>query len=182
MTAGQGAARRYARALLDLAPDEAAAEGLRGELAESAALLAAQAELRSVLAHPTVAPERKKKVVEAVWGRRGASGLLQRLLNLLVERGRIALLPAIEEAFARGWNARRGVVAAEAVTAVPLEAAQTGSLREALRRAAGQEVELKTSTDPRVMGGLLVRMAGLTYDGTVRSQLESLRSALGGSH
>ena len=174
-----GAARRYARALLDVALQQGDAEALRRELREAAALLAAQKDLKSALEHPALPAEAKRKIVEAVWGRRG-SKLLARLMGLLAERGRVALLPAIEESYGALWNAHRGVVAAEAVAAVPLDEAQARAVAEALRRATGKKVELQTRVDAALVGGLLVKMEGRTYDGTVRGRLRALRQRLVG--
>jgi F-type H+-transporting ATPase subunit delta len=175
----QGVARRYARALLDVALQQGDPETVRRELRAAAALLAAQGELRAALEHPALSGEAKKKVAEAVWGGR-ASTLTARLLALLAERGRIGLLDAIEAAFGVLWNVHRGVVAAEAVSAAPLDEGQTRAVAEALRRATGKEVELQARVDPALLGGLMVKMAGRTYDGSVRGRLRALRARLVG--
>lgn len=174
-----GAARRYARALLDVALQQGDPEALRRELRETAALLAAQKDLRSALEHPALSAEAKKKVIGAVWGTR-ASPILRRLLGLLADRGRIALLGAIEGSFTALWNAHRGVVAAEAVSAAALDEAQTRAVAETLRKATGKDVELATRVEPALLGGLMVKMAGKTYDGTVRGRLRGLRQRLVG--
>ena len=175
----QGAARRYARALLDVVQQQGDPQSVRRELREATALLAAQNDLRTALEHPALPAEGKRKVVEAVWGR-GASPLIVRLLTLLAERGRIGILPAIEDSFSALWNAQRGVVTAEAISAVALDEAQTRAVAEALRKATGKDVELQTRTDPALLGGILVKMAGRTYDGTVRGRLRALRQRLVG--
>ena len=90
------------------------------------------------------------------------------------------LLPAIRSSFHAQWNTRRGVVGAEAISAVALDPAQRKALEEALSKAAEREVELKASTDPSVLGGILVKMGGRSYDGTVRSHLTAVREALAG--
>jgi F-type H+-transporting ATPase subunit delta len=175
-----GAARRYARALLDVAlQQQGDPEALRAELGQTAALLVAQKDLRSALEHPALSAEAKKKLVDAVWGGR-ASPLLLRLLGLLADRGRIALVPAIAESFAALWNAHRGVVAAEAVSAAALDEAQSRAVAETLRKATGKDVELTTRVDQTLLGGLMVKMAGKTYDGTVRGRLRALRQRLVG--
>jgi F-type H+-transporting ATPase subunit delta len=176
-------ARRYAHALLDVASAGTKAEGispesLRRELQGAVALLAGSPDLTAVLSHPGVGAEGRKKVAAAVWGRAKASPLFRRLLDMLVERRRIGLLPLIEAAFGELWNARRGVVSAEAVGAVPLAEAETRALARALEKASGHEVELRSRVDADVLGGILVRMGGRTYDGTVRSQLKALRESL----
>jgi F-type H+-transporting ATPase subunit delta len=171
-------ARRYARALLDVALEQEAAETVRGELKEAVTLLSSHRELRSILAHPAVSAERKKKIVSSLWAGRSKSDLVPRLVSLLAERDRIELLPDIEELYLELWNAQRGVVAAHATTAHPLAEPEKAELAEALGRAMGKEVELTTHVEPDLLGGVLVNMAGRTYDGTVLGRLKSLRHHL----
>jgi F-type H+-transporting ATPase subunit delta len=179
-------ARRYARALLEVAtgpsrPGRAGPERLRAELDGAAELLRRHRALRLVLTHPAVSAEKKRRVASAVWGRAGASELLLRLLDLLASRDRVELLAEIGREFADAWNAARGRVAAEALCAAPLEAAEAAALREALGRLSGLAVELRERVDPALLGGLLVRMEGRTYDGTVRTRLRALRRQLAGA-
>jgi F-type H+-transporting ATPase subunit delta len=104
-----------------------------------------------------------------------------RLIHLLVERDRVRILPAIAEEFALAWNEGRGVVAAAAVSAIDLDATQKLALAQALEKAAGKTVELTTSVDPTVLGGLRVTLGGRTLDGTVVTQLRALRRRLQGA-
>jgi F-type H+-transporting ATPase subunit delta len=117
--------------------------------------------------------------VAAVWKKSGVE-LLRRLLTLLAERNRMELLPEIHRRFTELWNAHRGVVTAEAVAAQPLPAAEARRLADALQRATRREVDLRSSVDPDVLGGVLVRMEGRVYDGTVRARLRALRARLVG--
>ena len=182
MTRGAaGAARRYARALLDVAREKKQAEPLLAEMKAMTALVAAHPDLAGLLAHPAVSAERKRKLVTAVAARAQASDLLTRLLTLLGERDRLALLPDIEAAYTKLLNASRGVVAAEAVSAVPMDEAQERAVTQALARLSGREVSLSTRVDPRLEGGMLVKMEGRTYDGSVRARLTALRRRLSGA-
>jgi F-type H+-transporting ATPase subunit delta len=89
----------------------------------------------------------------------------------------MALLPDVAESYAVLANAAQGVVSAEAFSAVVLPEAQRTALAAALGgRRAG--VELRTQVDPALVGGLLVRVGGRTYDGSVRTQLAALRRRL----
>ena len=182
MTRGApGIARRYARALLDVALERGVAEPLRAELQAMAAVIAAHQELSALLANPAVSAEGKKKLLTAVASRAQASDLLTRLLALMGERDRLDLLPMVAGAYAKMWNAHRGVVAAEAVSAMPLDETQTRDVARALLAVTGREVDLSSRVDPRLLGGLLVKMEGRTYDGSVRSRLNALRRTLAGT-
>jgi F-type H+-transporting ATPase subunit delta len=177
-TVSLGIARHYARALLDVALQEGNAERLRGELRDAVGLLKEQKDLAEVLGNPAIPPERKKGIVMAVWVEGHASALFRRLLSLLVENRRIGALGAIETSFASLWNAHRHVASAEVVSAVPLEGEQEEALSAALGKATGMGVEIHTRTDPAVLGGVLVRIGGKSYDGTVRARLRALKERL----
>jgi F-type H+-transporting ATPase subunit delta len=172
-----GTARRYARALLDLALDSGEAEGLREELQAAALLLKRHAELAEALGHPALAADKKQRLVESVWGGRG-SPLLLRLLVLLAGRNRLGLLPAIDEAYGQAWNHHRGVVSAEVVSAVALEDGQAEALQAAAERLAGGPVELSYRLEPALLGSLRLSLGGRVYDGSLRGRLQLLRHRL----
>lgn len=168
-------ARRYARALLDLCVGEVDPQRVREALGEARSLLAGNTELSRAFSHPAVSAENKRRLAVSVWGGPGSNPLVGRLLALLAERGRIALVPAIEERFASLWNERRQVVSAEVVSAVPLDPALREALSASVCEKTGKGVELSARVDPALLGGLLVRMGGRTFDGSVRARLKALR-------
>ncbi|HZO08226.1 MAG TPA: ATP synthase F1 subunit delta [Myxococcota bacterium] len=183
MTRSTGAlARRYARALLEVA----AAKGqttpleLRDELRGFASELEAHAGLRRALAQPTLGAEAKRKLVTALADAAKASPLLRKLVEVLAARDRLALLGEVAAAYSDLANAAKGIVTAQVISAVPLAAAQQKALVEAL---AGQadSVELTSEVEPGLVGGLVIRMAGRTYDGSVRTRLAALRRRLAAS-
>jgi len=172
-------ARRYARALVDVANagGRKGALALRDELRAFVPQLDGHPRLRLALAHPTLAAEQKRRVVLALAAAAKAAPLLKRLVELLSSRDRLALLPDVAEAYADLANAAHGVVAAEVASAVPLRADQKRALETALKGNAAS-VELRTRVEPLLVGGLVVRAFGRTYDGSVRGQLAALRRRL----
>jgi F-type H+-transporting ATPase subunit delta len=176
----RGQARQYARALFRLAEDRGgdAPLRLRGELRQLAALVEEHPGLRTAIAHPGVDPESRRRALVAIAESGGASALLVRLVGLLAARDHLSLLPTLAEVYGALVNAARGIVPAEATGAVALSGEQERALAEALRGTAGGDLELTTKLDPRVLGGLRVKMGGKTYDGTVRGHLAALRRSL----
>jgi F-type H+-transporting ATPase subunit delta len=177
---GEAGARRYARALLDVALQKGDTN-VGTDLEDLGRLYGEHAELRLLLLHPTVPPEKKTAVVAALLRGR-PSDLLQRLVQLLLQRDRIELLPLIAKAYRRLWNAQRGIVEAEAVSARALDETEAQAIATvAARIAGGKKVELRRRVDPGLMGGLLLRMEGRIYDGSVRARLRALRQQLAGA-
>jgi F-type H+-transporting ATPase subunit delta len=177
---GAAAARRYARALLEVAKEKKQAQAIKDELAAVVNLVSGHGDLAAVVAHPAVSAERKRKLMAAVAEKARLGDLMARLLALLGERDRLEQLPAIAEAYTKLWNEERGVVAAEVVSATPLDEAQAGAVAQALGRLTGGAVDLRARVDPALLGGVQVRMQGRTYDGSVRARLAALRRRLSG--
>ena len=174
--ASRGVARRYARALFEVADAEGRAPAVRAELEAAVAELHEHAELQRALNHPTLAQERKKAVVAAVFG--GASPLVVRGLELLATRGRLPLLPAVAEEYARVLLASSGTERAQLVTAASLVAEDVERVRKALEAALGKGIELEASLDPELLGGVLVKIGSRHFDGTLRGRLDALRGRL----
>jgi F-type H+-transporting ATPase subunit delta len=173
-------ARRYAKAVLEVAPAQGpgAAAALGRELSGLAALLQGSDELRRALDNPALGAEARRRVLAGLSAHAGASPLLCRLLDLVATHDHVSLLPALAEEYERALNQSEGRVSAEAVTATPLAEAQRSALAQALCSAVGKSVELKARVDPAVLGGVLVKVGGRNYDGTVRAQIAALRQRL----
>jgi F-type H+-transporting ATPase subunit delta len=174
--AARGVARRYARAILEVAQAEGKARELRPELGAVARGLAASPALQHALLHPALPTEKKRALAAAVFAK--GSPLLLRALDLVASRGRLALLPGIAEEYAQALLRSEGVEPAELVTAVPLADSEAERIRLALCAATGKDIELQTSVDPSLLGGVLVRIAGRYYDGSVRGRLLALKRRL----
>jgi len=117
-------------------------------------------------------------VLSSVVALAGGSEQLGRLVTLLAKRERLEMLGALRVSYQEQLLAAQGIVAATAVSAVSLDEAQTKALAGALGAAVGKAVALARQVEPAVLGGVLVRMAGRNYDGTVRAQLHALRNRL----
>jgi F-type H+-transporting ATPase subunit delta len=172
-------ARRLAQGLLDavLTQSQDATPACQ-RLRLASELFAQCPEARQLLENPRVPSAAKEKVFAALADTAGADDPVVRLVRVLAARQAIELVGGIEQHFVALWNARRGAVAAEVVSASALAPRVLEDLRLALERASGKTVELKTAVDPGLMGGVVVRLAGRTLDGSVRGRLWALRARL----
>jgi len=171
------APRRYAEALLDLAQAEDAVDAYRASFEALAAGLG-PASLRA-LRDPSV-PMRQR--VEAIArATEGQPSAIRSVLRLLVERGRIGLLPDISRAFGDLVDRRAGIAKALVTTAVALDERQQSAFVDRLERSSGKKVRATFAVDPSLIGGAKVRVGDHLIDTSVRAQLSALRSQLTGS-
>lgn len=171
-------ARRYARALFDAAGDSL--ESAHADLGALVASLESNPEAVAFFANPTVRREEKIAVVEKLLDAARPHPMVANLFRLLAQRDRMDLVGDIAKVFDAMFDERMGRVKARVRSAVALGDEEKAKLREALARATQKEIELEVEVDPRLLGGMVAVVGSKVYDGSVRTQLASLRRELMG--
>ncbi|HEY0872902.1 MAG TPA: ATP synthase F1 subunit delta [Vicinamibacterales bacterium] len=175
----RASAVRYARALFDVAKKEADIQQVGREISAFANLVSSHEMLARTLANPAIPVQRKRGVIEQLIARAGAlSPVVSKLLVLLADRDRLALLPEIASAYEARLMDEAQIVRAQVTTAVELPADRINQLQQGLARVTGRQVQLDTRVDPAIIGGAVARIGSTVYDGSVTTQLEKVKERL----
>jgi len=171
---------RYARALADvIAESKLDANQSLTQLRTMVAAFEISKELREIWETPAVLPAQKRKVLDALAARTGVTErAVRNFIAVLIDHGRIALLPEIADRLEAELNKRIGRVDAEIVSARELQQAQRSSLVAEISRLTGKQVVARYATDATLLGGVTVRVGSTIYDGSVRGQLQRIRQQL----
>jgi len=174
-------ASRYARALVDvvLAPGSGAdpAQVLSGlRLADET--IKGSDVLRTALASPAVSPTRKYAVMKKLLEPMGLPEKVRNFVYVVVNHRRVGEFSSIVDGFEQLLDERMGLVAAEVRSAKELTDSQRSAIEAQVSRLAGKKAKLKFSTDPALIGGVVARVGSTVYDGSVRGQLDRLRTKL----
>ena len=173
------AAARYARALLDVALKESAdLDHVANELDEFLKLLKDQPALERVLLNPAVPAARKKCAVAEIVKLSRASAVVGKLLVLLAENDRIALVPEMVTAYHEMLMARHNVVRAEVTSAEPLAKERVDAIEKRLATLTGKRVMMVTKVDAGILGGVVARVGSTVYDASIATQLKKIRERL----
>jgi len=170
-------ARRYAQALYQEAETAGNVERIDEDMQSVQESLDASRELDLFFRSPIVGREKKKAVIVKLFDGK-VDPLIVRLMQLLVEKGREDILPAVIRQYSALRDERLGIVEARVRTAMPMEFDETEDLRKALEAKTGKKVRLRIEVEPELIGGAVVRIGDRVYDGSVQHQLESLRDQL----
>jgi F-type H+-transporting ATPase subunit delta len=174
----RASAARYAKALLDVAVAESNPEQAERDLSLFATLATEHSELHRVLVNPVVPAARKRAVMEDLAAKAGVSEPVAKLMRLLAERDRLALVPDLLEVYRERLREHRRVLNAEVTTATPLAPERVEALRQRLAAMTGRTVTMTTTVDPSLIGGVVTRIGSTVYDGSVARQLQAIRQGL----
>ena len=168
-------ASRYALAILDSRPDELPLGTLLQDLKDVRASVTGSSELRQFFASPVISRQHKTEGTRALFTGKVSPYTLGALL-LLVENSREDLVLDIINAVFEQHRKREGIITSRVVSAVQLSDEQRARLVAALQQVSGKSIEAEYATDPAIVGGLIVRLDDKVFDGSVRRQLQRLRT------
>jgi F-type H+-transporting ATPase subunit delta len=174
----QRVARIYAEALLKAADKEHQADAVFEELdALVRDVFPADVTIEAFLASSAISREQKAGVLRSVFGGR-ASELFLNFLLVLNNHDRLYLLRPIREAARELRDQRANRMRVWVRSAVPLADDQRERLKGQLQETFHHEPILETRVDPDLLGGLVVQVGDWVYDGSVRTQLETIQNQL----
>ncbi|RLD11374.1 hypothetical protein DRI50_10085 [candidate division KSB1 bacterium] len=170
-------AKRYTKALFELAQERQMLDKVEKDMEEIRKLIDESDDFREFLANPLITESAKQEIVRELFADRIQPLTLQ-FLELLTEKRRIAILPAVVEQFREMLLEYQHILEGELISAVPLEKKQFESIKKHLENMLGQTVTLQSKIQPEIIGGFVVRIQDMVIDNSIRLQLNKLREKL----
>jgi F-type H+-transporting ATPase subunit delta len=172
------AAKRYARAVFEIAQEEGDLTKWSRRLAELSVVLSDK-ELAAVLTNPTIDVNRRMELIA------GAPHAFDpettNLAKLLIEAGRVHEAAAIAGEYDRLTDEAAGRVRATVTTSVELDTEERDRVAAELSKRIGKEVKLDLVVDPLILGGMKLQFGDHLVDASVSTKLQQLRRRLAAS-
>lgn len=169
---------KYARSLAEVARESGLTAKVKSDFDSLAAIARDIPEFMQVMRNPVVALSAKTGVVDVLDRKLGLHPYVAEFLRVLVRQHRIMHLTAIHELFEEELDRLAGVLKTRVVTARPLEGAALERLHRELAGRLGHALTFESAVEPNLIGGLKLEVAGKVYDGSVRLQLDRLKSLI----
>jgi F-type H+-transporting ATPase subunit delta len=166
----------YSNALYEAATDAGRLDAVRRDLTAFVRALAENPMLARALFNPAFPVEAKKRVVAQI--AEGGDELVPKAIAVLLENGRITLLPDLEQLFVERYETEQRELTLTLTTAIEIDDAKAEELRGRLEQSTGQRITLKRVVDPSILGGVVLRMRDRRVDASVRRRLDALRREL----
>jgi F-type H+-transporting ATPase subunit delta len=169
--------RVYARALLELAEEKGILAQVHEEIAVLDTAQRGDPLIRTFSETPRVSRTKKHEVIDKVFRGR-VSDIVVDFIHLVIKRGRVLSLRDMWSEFLALYDDKVGLVHARAFTAAPLSDSTRQVLLGALEKGLQKTIDLQNVVDPDVLGGILVRFAGMVADGSLRTDLWKIRARM----
>ncbi len=163
----------YARALFEVAEERDLIDQIHDELTQFADALSENRQLAVFFFSPYFSTEEKKQGLKRAVT--GADPAFMNFLEALIERHRMPAIFRIKAQYQDMWEDARDLLPVELTSAIELDSATVASIGERVGEQTKRTVELKSTVDPDILGGIVLRVGNVILDASIRNRLEQLR-------
>lgn len=133
-------------------------------------------DLQAFLKSPVIKNNMKKNALLEIF--KSVNGMTSGVFELLIENNRLDILPLVATNYNRLFNEMNGVQVAKVTTAVPLTPALEAKIQQKVRELTGNEAKIENIIDESIIGGFILRVGDIQYNGSVSAQLTNLKREL----
>ena len=163
----------YARSLFEAALDQDKVDEIREQLGEFTDALDGDRRLQVFFFSPYFSTQEKvaglRRVVD------GAEPIFLNFLELLLENHRMPALFRIRRDYEKRWQEHNRLLPVQVTSAVELDDETVRHIGDRISEQTGRRVDLSSSVEPDILGGIVVRVGNQVLDASIRNRLETLR-------
>jgi F-type H+-transporting ATPase subunit delta len=171
-------AKRYAKALFNLAQEDGKVGQYGQELDDFVRLAGELPDLANAIQNPLYTEAARKSVFQSVADRIGLTPILRSFINLLIEKKRIQNVAEIAEYYHKLIDAHANIARAQIRAATHLEEGVIEEIAQTLGKMTGKKVVVEFQQDSSLIGGIVAKIGDLVLDGSVRRQLLNFKETM----
>jgi len=177
MSRGTVVAKRYAKALFQLAQEQGVISETENQLRLIVGIVESEPKVRAFLSAPNITLETKIQTLKSGLNDK-ASAIVLNTVSLLLERGREGELGSVLNAYLQVAGQALGRAEALVTTSKPMSEDEKTKLADKFGALIGKTVRVTNEVNPELLGGLTVRIGDTLYDGSLKGKLERLEKTL----
>jgi F-type H+-transporting ATPase subunit delta len=163
----------YARSLFEVAKEASKLDEIREDLDSIADAVSEDHELQVFFFSPYFSTEEKKEGLRKFL--QDADPILLNFLDLLIDNHRMPALFRIRTLLDGLWENENDLLPVSVTSAVELDEETVRHIGDRIGEQTGRKVELSSSVDPDLLGGIVVRVGNSIIDASIRNRLDQLR-------
>lgn len=169
---------RYAKALYKQAEETSCAPVVYDQMVKLENAYNNAIELKRAVDNPFVPQADKERLLLAAAGAE-ADSMLHKFIILVTKHNRENFMQSMALAYQKIYRQANNILQAEITTAAALPEEKINEIMALLKsRLDGKTLEVKTSVDPELIGGFVVRLENQVLDASIKNELKKLRLKL----
>lgn len=165
---------RYARSLFQASLKVNCSAEVEHDLQALAAIYQENRELPVLLASPSLGNAKRRAILMSIGDKVGFCEMTRRFIDLLLEKSRLEILPAIPERFHKLFREHEGEVEVVVQTAIPLSDTMKQNVAQSIASRSGKKPVITYMVTPDLIGGIVVQYPDRILDGSLARKVSDL--------
>ncbi|WP_127534250.1 F0F1 ATP synthase subunit delta [Paenibacillus kobensis] len=170
-------AKRYAKALFDIAQQQSVVSEVEGQLKQIVDAIGQDDMIKKFMSFPSIDAKRKIELFRSAFADR-VSYILLNTLELLINNGRQDIIGDVYEAYVKIAGEALGEARATVYTAQALSAEELAKVAAQFSQISGKKITAEQVVNSDLLGGIQVRIGDRLYDGSLAGKLNRLAKSL----
>ena len=166
-------AKRYAKALFELALNEKVTDQVNNDMESIAAVMAENRELRRVMANPLITPQRKISLMKSIFGAQ-RTAVSMKFVEILIRKGREQQIAEIAEQYRQLYLDHNNIAVVELTTAFDANDQVTQKVAALIHHKSNKTLRFKLKTDPAIIGGYKMKIGDYLLDDSISKVISNL--------
>ncbi|GIP60158.1 F0F1 ATP synthase subunit delta [Paenibacillus woosongensis] len=169
-------AGRYAKALYEIAAQEGRTLEVEQEIRALVNAFNEDQDIQKFISTPNISEAAKWEALEGALEGKMSKSVVS-LVKLLVERGRIGILPELLDRYIKITGEALGLATATVYTTYPLNEEEKAAIADEFGALVNKKIRVLNEIDKDLLGGMKVRIGDTLYDGSLAGKLERLEKS-----
>lgn len=170
-------ASRYAKSLLDLAVEKGQLDAVYADMLQVSEIAAESRDFTNFLSSPVIKTDKKIAVLKSLFEGK-FSALTLSFFTIVASKRRESVIPEMASSFIDQYRAHKNILTAVVTSASGLDATTRQKALDLVKSQMNGEIELVEKTDPKLIGGFILRIGDKQIDRSVSRQLTNLKKEL----
>ncbi|MDN5204052.1 ATP synthase F1 subunit delta [Fulvivirgaceae bacterium BMA10] len=167
-------ATRYAKSLLELAEEKGVLEEVHDDMVLFGEVCEDNRNFLLMLQNPIINHDKKLSILQSLFSKRFHE-LTLAIFELITNKNREAVLPAIARQFHVQYNIHKGIESAKVITTFPLTKELRKSFEDVVASMTGKKVELIEEVSNDIVGGFILKIGDRQIDESISGKLKELK-------
>jgi len=130
-------------------------------------------DLRTFLKSPVIKDSIKKNALLEIF--KDVNGITTGMFDILMGNNRLEILSQVTSKYMFLYNQMNNVQVAKVTTAFPLTPSLETKIQQKVKELTGNEAKIENIIDESIIGGFILRVGDIQYNGSVQAQLNNLK-------
>ncbi len=171
-------ARRYAKALFSITEKSGEGEAVKKEIQILSHTIEANRELRNLIFNPIFGREEKERVIIGILNKIKGRETTKNFVRLLLKKDRIRFLKEMAENLTQLLDEKENRKKAVVITSSKLPEKSLSKIKDKLSAVTGKNIEMVEKVDGSIIGGIVIQIGSLVYNGSIKTQLDNIKERL----